>query len=133
MKPPKFEYHAPTSLDEALAALGRYGGDAKVLAGGQSLMPLLNFRLARPAALVDLNRIASLAYIRAHRDDWAALSARWRNELDLRIAQLVRLRDELTNCIGCGCLSLDRCALSNPYDELGDLGSGPRRLFVDLG
>ena len=69
MKPPKFEYHAPTNLDEALAALGRYGGDAKVLAGGQSLMPLLNFRLARPAALVDLNRIASLAYIREHHAD----------------------------------------------------------------
>jgi carbon-monoxide dehydrogenase medium subunit len=64
MKPPKFEYHAPTTLDEAVAALARYDGDAKVLAGGQSLMPLLNFRLARPAALVDLNRIASLAYIR---------------------------------------------------------------------
>ena len=63
MKPPKFEYHAPTSLDEALAALSRYGGDAKVLAGGQSLMPLLNFRLSRPAALVDLNGIRSLAYI----------------------------------------------------------------------
>ena len=46
MKPPKFEYHAPKSLEEALEALGRYDGDAKVLAGGQSLMPLLNFRLA---------------------------------------------------------------------------------------
>src|SRR3989442_7796608 len=63
MKPPKFEYHAPRTVDEALALLGRYGGDAKVLAGGQSLMPLLNFRLARPAALVDLNRIPSLAFI----------------------------------------------------------------------
>src|SRR2546430_12727711 len=63
MKPPKFDYHAPASLDEALALLRRYGGDAKVLAGGQSLMPLLNFRLSRPAALVDLNRIPSLAYI----------------------------------------------------------------------
>jgi len=64
MKPPKFDYHAPTTVDEALALLGRYGGDAKLLAGGQSLMPLLNFRLSRPAALVDLNRIPSLAYIR---------------------------------------------------------------------
>src|SRR5256712_3940318 len=63
MKPPKFDYHAPASLDEALALLRRYGGDAKVLAGGQSLMPLLNFRLSRPAALVDLNRIPALAYI----------------------------------------------------------------------
>lgn len=64
MKPPKFDYHAPASVDEALALLDRYGGDAKLLAGGQSLMPLLNFRLSRPAALVDLNRIPSLAYIK---------------------------------------------------------------------
>jgi len=66
VKPPKFDYHAPSSVDEALALLGRYGGDAKILAGGQSLVPLLNFRLSRPAALIDLNRIPSLAYIRAH-------------------------------------------------------------------
>jgi len=66
------------------------------------------------------------------REDWAELSSRWRNDLDRRIAQLVRLRDELTNCIGCGCLSLDRCALSNPYDKLGDQGPGPRRLAVEL-
>ena len=64
MKPPKFDYHAPRSVDEAVALLVRYGGDAKVLAGGQSLMPMLNFRLARPAALVDVNRIPALAYIR---------------------------------------------------------------------
>jgi CO/xanthine dehydrogenase FAD-binding subunit len=64
MKPPKFDYHAPRSVDEAVALLERYGGDAKVLAGGQSLMPILNFRLARPAALVDINRIPALAYIR---------------------------------------------------------------------
>jgi carbon-monoxide dehydrogenase medium subunit len=64
VKPPRFDYHAPTTVDEAVTLLGRYGGDAKVLAGGQSLMPLLNFRLSRPAALVDLNRIPALAYIR---------------------------------------------------------------------
>jgi len=64
VKPPRFDYHAPRSVDEAVALLARYGGDAKVLAGGQSLMPMLNFRLARPAALVDVNRIAALAYIR---------------------------------------------------------------------
>ena len=66
MKPPKFDYHAPPTLDEALALLVRYDGDAKLLAGGQSLVPLLNFRLARPAALIDLNPIKSLAYIREH-------------------------------------------------------------------
>jgi carbon-monoxide dehydrogenase medium subunit len=64
MKPPKFDYHAPRTVDEAVALLARYGGDAKPLAGGQSLVPLLNFRLARPAALVDLNRIDALAGIR---------------------------------------------------------------------
>jgi carbon-monoxide dehydrogenase medium subunit len=63
VKPPRFDYHAPASVEEALALLGRYGGDAKLLAGGQSLVPLLNFRLSRPAALIDLNRIASLAGI----------------------------------------------------------------------
>ncbi|MBR8745506.1 redox-sensitive transcriptional activator SoxR, partial [Nocardiopsis sp. MG754419] len=48
------------------------------------------------------------------RDDWAAVSAQWRDELDTRIEQLIRLRDDLTGCIGCGCLSLSSCTLSNP-------------------
>ena len=64
MKPPPFAYHAPTQLDEALALLERYGDDAKVLAGGQSLMPLLNFRLSYPSALIDINRVADLSYLR---------------------------------------------------------------------
>ncbi|MGQ0538985.1 MAG: FAD binding domain-containing protein [Gemmatimonadaceae bacterium] len=63
MKPPAFQYHAADSLDEALALLERFGEDAKPLAGGQSLIPLLNFRLTRPAVLVDLNRVAALAGI----------------------------------------------------------------------
>jgi MerR family redox-sensitive transcriptional activator SoxR len=62
------------------------------------------------------------------RDDWARLSAAWRGELDDRIEQLQRLRDDLTDCIGCGCLSLDRCALANPYDRLGAEGPGARRI-----
>jgi MerR family redox-sensitive transcriptional activator SoxR len=61
------------------------------------------------------------------RADWARLSARWRGELDARIAQLTALRDSLDGCIGCGCLSLDRCQLANPADVLGARGSGPRR------
>ena len=60
MKPPKFDYHAPSSVDEALALLGRYAGEAQILAGGQSLVPLLNFRLAAPAHLVDINGISGL-------------------------------------------------------------------------
>lgn len=60
MKPPPFDYVAPTSLDEALDALAEHGEDAKVLAGGQSLIPLLSLRLARPTALIDLNRVEEL-------------------------------------------------------------------------
>jgi aerobic carbon-monoxide dehydrogenase medium subunit len=63
VKPAKFEYHTPASVDEALAILGRYDGEARILAGGQSLVPMMNFRLATPRAIVDLNRIAELAYI----------------------------------------------------------------------
>jgi carbon-monoxide dehydrogenase medium subunit len=63
VKPAKFEYHAPVSVEEALRILERYQGEARVLAGGQSLVPMMNFRLATPAAIVDLNRIAGLAEI----------------------------------------------------------------------
>jgi CO/xanthine dehydrogenase FAD-binding subunit len=64
MKPPPFEYDAPASVDEALALLAEHGADAKVLAGGQSLVPLLNFRLARPARLIDINNLGELAGVR---------------------------------------------------------------------
>lgn len=65
-------------------------------------------------------------------DDWKKLSSVWRADLDRRIEQLVKLREELTGCIGCGCLSLDSCALFNPQDELANEGPGPRRLLVDV-
>lgn len=64
MIPPSFEYYAPHSVDEAVALLQRYDGDAKVLAGGHSLIPLMKLRLAEPHVLVDINRIPSLAYVR---------------------------------------------------------------------
>jgi MerR family redox-sensitive transcriptional activator SoxR len=64
--------------------------------------------------------------------DWARLSAAWRAELDDRIEQLFRLRNNLTQCIGCGCLSLRHCALANPGDVLGGEGPGPRRLLTTL-
>lgn len=63
MKPAPFTYAAPESLPDALRLLARYGEDGKVLAGGQSLVPLLNMRLARPAVLIDLNRVRALDYI----------------------------------------------------------------------
>jgi CO/xanthine dehydrogenase FAD-binding subunit len=64
MKPAPFDYIAATSLDMAAAALADGGDDAKIIAGGQSLVPLLNFRLLRPSILIDINRIESLAFIR---------------------------------------------------------------------
>ncbi len=64
------------------------------------------------------------------RADWARLSAVWCAELDFRIDQLTRMRAGLADCIGCGCLSLDRCLLRNRDDRLGDEGHGPRRLLT---
>src|SRR3989475_1427378 len=90
MKPPKFDYHAPASLDEALALLRRYGGDAKVLAGGQSLMPLLNFRLSRPGALVDLNAIPGLDYIRE--EDGAVRLGAMTRQRTIEFSPVVRRR-----------------------------------------
>jgi carbon-monoxide dehydrogenase medium subunit len=64
MKPPPFEYLAADSVDAAVQALADSGGDGKIIAGGQSLLPMLNFRLLRPSVLVDINRIPDLAYVR---------------------------------------------------------------------
>lgn len=102
MKPPRFDYHAPTSIEQAVELLARYGGDAKVLAGGQSLMPMLNFRLARPAALVDVNRIPSLAYVRED-DGTVALGAMTRQrtiEFSPVVARRLPLLREATRWVG---------------------------------
>jgi MerR family redox-sensitive transcriptional activator SoxR len=82
---------------------------------------------------IPLSRIASaLEQLPANRtptvDDWGRLSAEWRADLDERIGQLQRLRDRLTGCIGCGCLSLGLCQLVNPDDALGREGPGARNL-----
>ena len=102
MKPAKFEYHAPSTLDEAIALLVRYGGEAKLLAGGQSLVPLLNFRLSRPAALVDVNRIPALAYIRED-DGTVAFGAMTRQrtiEFSPLVARRLPLLLEATRWVG---------------------------------
>jgi len=65
----------------------------------------------------------------AGKADWARMSSRWRDRLDRRITLMTRLRDELTGCIGCGCLSLRTCPLYNQGDRLSNEGSGPRRLL----
>ncbi len=102
MKPPRFAYHAPATVEEAVALLARYGGEAKVLAGGQSLMPLLNFRLTRPAALIDLNRVPALAYIREH-DGQVRLGAMTRQrtvEFSPVVARALPLLKEATRWVG---------------------------------
>jgi carbon-monoxide dehydrogenase medium subunit len=75
MKPAPFEYQAPESLDAALEVLARHGGDAKVLAGGQSLIPVMNFRLAQPALLIDLNKLSELDFLRRSEDGGLRIGA----------------------------------------------------------
>jgi CO/xanthine dehydrogenase FAD-binding subunit len=89
MKPARFDYYDPRSLEETLALLDTHQGDSKVLAGGQSLMPLLNMRLARPKVVVDINRVKELDYIRAI-DGGIAIGANARQ----RALQAERLIDE---------------------------------------
>jgi carbon-monoxide dehydrogenase medium subunit len=93
MKPATFEYWAPTTLHEALGILAREDGEAKVLAGGQSLVPAMNFRLATPAALVDINRIGGHDGVRVEGDH-------------VTIGMLVRHRD------------LERSVVDDPLGEL---------------
>jgi carbon-monoxide dehydrogenase medium subunit len=90
MKPPRFDYLAPRTLDEALAHLHHHGDQAKILAGGQSLIPMLNFRLAHPGVVVDVNRLTELAYVRQH-DGGVAVGALTRQHAVER-SELIRAR-----------------------------------------
>jgi carbon-monoxide dehydrogenase medium subunit len=90
MIPGKFSYHAPATIPEAIALLAEYGGDAKILAGGQSLIPLMRFRLAEPGHLVDINRIDGLAYVRE--DDGALAIGPLSREADLETNPTIRQR-----------------------------------------
>ena len=74
MKPPRFRYARPASVEEAIGLLAEAGARVQLLAGGQSLVPLLNFRLAHPALLVDLNRVDGLSHIRED-GRWLALGS----------------------------------------------------------
>ncbi len=96
MKPAPFEYIAPSSLEEALGALADYGYDAKLLAGGQSLIPVMNFRLAQPAVLIDLNGVKELAFLRADGDQGLRIGAMTRHS-GLEYSELVRERAPLLN------------------------------------
>ena len=99
MKPAPFDYVAPRTLEEAVDALARGGSEAKVLAGGQSLIPLLNFRLARPSLLVDLNRIPTLAHI-TPRDRGVAIGAMTRQASLERDRDLAHGQPLLNEAIG---------------------------------
>jgi aerobic carbon-monoxide dehydrogenase medium subunit len=102
MKPAIFEYHAPRSVEETLDLLARYGDEAKVLAGGQSLVPLMNFRLARPANLVDINRVAELSYVRPANGGLAigALTRHYVLEEDPQIAERCPMLPRIAALIG---------------------------------
>jgi carbon-monoxide dehydrogenase medium subunit len=90
MIPSSFDYVAPSSLDEAIAVLGEHNGDAKILSGGQSLIPLLKLRLASPTVVVDINRIGGLDYI-AERDGALRIGALAR-EAELEHSAVVRAK-----------------------------------------
>jgi CO/xanthine dehydrogenase FAD-binding subunit len=97
MKPAPFEYQAPASLPAALDVLARRGGEAKLLAGGQSLIPVLNFRLAEPALLVDINKLKELDFIRRGEDGSlriGALTRQRRLERDPLVAEAAPLLHE---------------------------------------
>jgi carbon-monoxide dehydrogenase medium subunit len=102
VKPAKFEYHAPASIEEALAILGRYDGEARVLAGGQSLVPMMNFRLATPKAIVDLNQIPGLSYIEEEGEAVriGSMTRQRRLEFDPRVAAKLPLLREALRWVG---------------------------------
>jgi CO/xanthine dehydrogenase FAD-binding subunit len=79
MKPAPFDYYAPTTVAEAVEKLAELGYGGKVLAGGQSLIPAMNFRMARPGALVDLGKIKELAYIKPQADGSVAIGTMTRD------------------------------------------------------
>ncbi len=90
MYPPSFEYYAPTTVEEAIGLLQQHEGEAKILAGGQSLVAMMKLRLVQPAALIDINRIPNLSYIRED-DKFLRIGATARTN-DLADSELIRRR-----------------------------------------
>jgi MerR family redox-sensitive transcriptional activator SoxR len=126
---------APSALrfyeQEGLITASRTAGNARRYPRSV-LRRLAVVRAARNVGLSVPEIRAALATLPAERPpttaDWARLSSDWRDRLDEQIAALEQLRDGLSSCIGCGCLSIDRCALSNPGDVAGREGAGARWL-----
>ncbi len=100
MKPPAFDYIVAESIDMAVASLAEAGADAKIIAGGQSLVPMLNFRLLRPSVLVDINRIAGLAFIEE-------------TETEIRVGALTRHHQLETSPIIARYLPVLSCAMTH--------------------
>jgi len=98
MKPAPFEYHAPDSIEQAVDLMSQYAGEAKILAGGQSLVPAMNFRVVQPSVLIDLNRVAELSFI--HEEGGTirigAMARERHLEFDSSIAKHVPLLNEAT-------------------------------------
>jgi len=118
-----------------LVAAARTGGNQRRFP--RSDIRRLSFALIAQRLGLTLSEIeAELATLPVGRNpsraDWSRISRRIRGRLDERIALLEQLRDKLDGCIGCGCLSLDRCALYNPGDRAGRAGPGPRYLMGDV-
>ncbi|HLI87805.1 MAG TPA: xanthine dehydrogenase family protein subunit M [Ktedonobacteraceae bacterium] len=102
MKPPRFRYFAPQSVEEALILLAEHTEEARVLAGGQSLVPLMNMRLAHPGVLIDINNISELAYVHSW-NGGLALGAMTRDaalERDTTVAARLPLLVEAARCVG---------------------------------
>ena len=100
MKPAQFEYFAPTTVDETVAMLAERVEDVKLLAGGQSLVPLMNMRLARPAAVVDINGVGELAYVRERDDGGFRIGALTRQSAVERSAPLRKRAPLLHEAVG---------------------------------
>jgi MerR family transcriptional regulator, redox-sensitive transcriptional activator SoxR len=129
---------APSALrfyeDEGLIASRRTAGNQRRYE--RAVLRRIALIQAGRAAGIPLEQIRmALKTLPAHRTptrrDWARLSRGWRNDIDQRIATLEALRNRLTTCIGCGCLSIDACALLNPDDEAAEGGSGAHYLQQD--
>src|SRR5262245_16008592 len=98
MKPAPFEYHAPDSLEQALDLMSQHAGEGKILAGGQRLVPAMNFRVAQPSVLIDLNQVRELGFIRETGDviSIGAMTRERHLEFDLSIAKRIPLLSEAT-------------------------------------
>jgi MerR family redox-sensitive transcriptional activator SoxR len=128
--------HSALRFYERRGLIGASRSDGNQRRFDRSVLRRLAFIQAGRAAGISLQRIGaaldSLPQGRTPgRRDWERLSNRWRDDLDARIATLQALRERLTTCIGCGCLSIDRCELLNPDDEAAAEGAGAHYLRAD--